>query len=54
MPNSDSNNVIQENSYGSPVNGNSIINGKNESMFLPIFVHLSTLASIYYWIGSVY
>ena len=28
MPNSDSNNAIQENSYGSPVNGNSIINGK--------------------------
>ena len=27
MPNGDSN-VIQENSYGSPVNGNSIINGK--------------------------
>ena len=34
MPNSDSNNVIQENSYGSPVNGNSLINGKSEHVIL--------------------
>ena len=29
MPHSNSNNVIQEDSYGSPVNGNSPIGGKN-------------------------
>ena len=34
MPHADSNNVIQENSYGSPVNGNSLINGKNEHVIL--------------------
>ena len=53
MPHADSNNVIQENSYGSPVNGNSLINGKNEHVIfkgpnLLIFVNLSTLVSIYH------